>query len=191
MLQIAFSLDQITGATDIFDINGTVWKDVPKHTLCSVAKGTTNSKLFIPSKQVLLLEEIDNAIKAYGNGTPPVTKPSPPSGLAVDGTPADITFGAKWTSTPSATKYTVAVSPTLAGYPKDVTVAKASFTGATASTEYTVKVIACNAGGCSNESVVKISTIATTKAPATKPTVPASSDEPEIDTPKKKRKSSK
>ena len=103
---------------------------------------------------------------AYGScGGASVTKPTKPTAL----TSSAITqtgFKATWGAVTGADKYTVSITPTVSGYPKDVTTPTNTFAGLTAGTAYTVKVKACNSAGCSADTTKSITT---TAAPITKP----------------------
>ena len=97
------------------------------------------------------------------NGTtPPVVPTKPGKAGAITGSAITATgFTATWTKPTSGdpvTKYVVSVTPTLAGYPKDVTGLTTDFTGATTATDYTVSVVATNATGSAAATTKKITT---------------------------------
>ena len=112
--------------------------------------------------------------------TPPSNKPTKPGKPTVTLSDATATgLKATWGKIAHAEKYTVAISPAVTGYPKDVTVLTETFAGLTAATEYTVTVKACNTAGCSAVDSKKLTTAASDEP----------GDEPEL--PKKKKKNKK
>jgi len=119
-------------------------------------------------------EARDLAIIADGGGPvvpPVVTKPSKPTGVTAS-TPAADSIVFTWAVTAKADKYTVNVTPTVTGYPKDVTTETAALTGLTAATEYTLSVKACNTAGCSAATTAKATTAAAATVTTPKPKAP-------------------
>jgi len=121
-------------------------------------------------------EARDLAIIADGGGPvvpPVVTKPKPVTKLIEQvHVSTDTTLGFAWDASTGATKYTLSVTPAVAGFPKDTNQTEMDLTGLTAATEYTFSVKACNTAGCSANVSKKATTKATVVVTAPKATTP-------------------
>ena len=86
--------------------------------------------------------------KSGGTQPPVVTKPAKPGALTETGvTKTEIQLD--WAQVADAANYNIDITPTVTGYPKDISVNTLALTGLTAATAYTIKVKACNTAGCS------------------------------------------
>ena len=166
------------GVTGLQDSQGNAIKTPQLHSLVVTLDSNPKigKELYVPTNGTFYPDLIGAAIKSYFKPTPPPAKPVKPTGLATSAITAT-GMTATWTATPKATKYTVDVTPTVAGFPQTITATTVNLTALTAATEYTVSVKACNAGGCSAAATKKATTTAAAvvKAPVTptpKPKVP-------------------
>ena len=149
----------VTGLTDANGVPvGTPQKGMVYAALDSNAEiaADGSKKLYHAVNGIIDPSKLEEVLKAY-HQPPTVVKPAKPGTLTESGvTKTEIKLD--WDQVADAANYNIAVTPAVAGYPKDISVNTLTLTGLTAATAYTIKVKACNSAGCSAQTQKTVTT---------------------------------